>query len=92
MKKILLAALFFLIGAGALIVFTSSQNRVCAGSKCRYDMVCGGNANIKATICTTDCNDSSTKAKAKEWFKSKCSSASTPSSYKSGWDNCDVKL
>lgn len=55
-------------------------------------MVCGGNSNIKANVCTTDCNDSGKKEKAKEWFKKKCSSASKPSQYKSGWKNCDVKF
>lgn len=90
MKKSVLVILCLALGIGTFIIFSSSNNEVCAGSKCRYEMVCGGNSNIKATVCTTDCNDSGKKEKAKQWFRKKCSSASTPSSSKSGWSNCDV--
>lgn len=87
MKKFILS-----LSASAFLGTFFLVSSVQAGSKCYYHMVCGGNSNIKANVCTTDCNDSGKKEKAKEWFKKKCSSASKPSQYKSGWKNCDVKF
>lgn len=89
MKKYLLRTMLLV---SVFAIFTIGGNPLQAGSKCRYEMVCGGNANIKANVCTTDCNDSSKKEKAKEWFKKQCSSASKPSQYKSGWKDCDAEI
>ncbi len=92
MKKQVLIISFLTLVIGMFILVNSNDNEVCAGSKCHFNMVCGGNSNIKATVCAEDCNDSSTREKAKQWFKKKCSSASTPSSSHWGWKNCDVTL
>ncbi len=91
MKKCIIGFAVIALVAG-FVLYNSSSNRACAGSKCHYRMVCGGNSSIKATVCATDCNDSATKEKAKRWFKSKCSSASTPGNSYSGWSSCDVTL
>ncbi|MCP4132662.1 MAG: hypothetical protein GY754_16980 [bacterium] len=92
MKKLVLISTFITLAIGAFILIGSFNNDACAGSKCHYKMVCGGNSNIKATVCAEDCNDSSTKEEARQWFKKKCSSASKPSNYRSGHDDCDVTL
>ncbi len=92
MKKPVIILSVLILIMGAFLLINSTDSEVCAGSKCHFNMVCGGNANIKAVVCASDCNSSSTKEKAKQWFKKKCSSASTPSNSHWGWKNCDVKL
>lgn len=92
MRKFLVFIPLVVLIVGGFIYLNATSTRLCAGSKCHYKMVCGGNSNIKAIVCATDCNDASTKEKAQKWFKGKCSSASTPSNTYSGWDDCDVTL
>lgn len=92
MKKIAVIYVMMIVLAGAFLLVNFNSKEACAGSKCRFNMTCSGNASTKATICTYDCSSSSTKSKVVAAFKKKCGSPNTPSNPKSGWENCDITI
>lgn len=93
MKKIIFVSLFLLLLIG-IYSFSQKIETASAGSKCHFVVVCPGNSNIKANVCTSDCSSSSTKQQVIDAFKSKmnCGSLSSLPSARSGWKSCDITL